>query len=177
MSLLAKRYATALHMAAREQSAIDQVRRDLATVHDVVLAPAVRALLTSPDLRFDERAALLGKLGQGMHVLVRNLLGMLQLRRRLDVLFDLHPEFHRLLLADRGEVLGVAETPRPLVGDELERLGALAARLSGRKVVLSVQIAPELIGGIRLRIGNVLYDGSVRTALDQLEQRLLQASL
>jgi F-type H+-transporting ATPase subunit delta len=177
MSLLAKRYATALHMAAREQSAVDAVGRDLAVLHDVALAPAVRALLTSPDIRSDERAAMLAKVGKGMHVLVQNLLGLLQQRRRLDVLFDIHPEYRRLLLADRGELEGVAETPRPLADGELARLGELAARLSGRKVVLSVQIVPELIGGIRLRVGNVLYDGSVRNALDQLEQRLLQTSI
>ncbi|MBL9078772.1 MAG: ATP synthase F1 subunit delta [Planctomycetes bacterium] len=177
MTLLAKRYATALHLLARQQGAVDAVAADLRALHAALSAPAARALLTSPDVRATERAQVLQKLGQGRHALVQNLLGVMQHRRRLPVLFDLHPEFHALQLADRGEVEGVAESPHALDAATVQALQALAGRLSGKKVSLTVAIRPELLGGVRLRVGNVLYDGSMAAALTQLEQKLLQAAI
>ena len=57
------------------------------------------------------------------------------------------------------------------------RLEALAGRLSGKKVRLAVAIRPEVLGGVRLRVGNVLYDGSLQSQLGQLAQKLAQASV
>lgn len=172
MTLLAKRYATALHLAARKANAQEQVAADVQAVHQDLLSPAARALLLSPDISVVEREHLLGKLGKGRHALVQNLLFVLLRRHRLDLLFDLHPAFRLLMLQERGEIEGVVETPRPFAADEAERLHALAQKLAGRKVQLAVKVRPELIGGVRLFLGNVLYDGSVKSALDQMEQAL-----
>lgn len=177
MTLLAKRYATALHVLAQQQGAVDAVDADLQALHRALAGPAAKALLTSPDVRVAEREQVLGKLGQGRHQLVQNVLGVLQHRRRLEVLFDLYPAFHALRLADRGEVEGVAETPHALGEAEVAALQALAGRLSGKKVSLTVAIRPELLGGVRLRVGNVLYDGSMAAQLTQLEHKLLQAAI
>ncbi len=177
MTLLAKRYATALHLAAKAAGAVDQVGGDVQALHAALASPAARALVTSPDVKVGERDAILQKLGAGKHPLVQNLLGVLQHRHRLEVLFDLHPAYRALLLEQRGEVDGVVETPQPLAAAQIEELAALASRLSGKKVALTVALRPELLGGVSLRIGNVLYDGSMAAVLAQLEQRLLQSAL
>ena len=177
MTLLAKRYATALHTLATEKGAVDAVASDLAVVHAVLSAPAARALLTSPDVSAAERANVLTKLGAGRSELLRNLIGVLKTRRRLDVLFDLYPAYRALVMATRGEIEGTVEAAHPLSAEELAALTALAGRLSGKKVVLSVVQRADLIGGVRLRISNVLYDGSLRAALDQLGQKLQQAAV
>ncbi|HLQ37877.1 MAG TPA: ATP synthase F1 subunit delta [Planctomycetota bacterium] len=172
MSLLAKRYATALLLATNGQQATEQIAGELLDLHGALQHGAVRALLLSPDVTASERAATLQKLGDGRHALVQNLLAVLLRRHRLAVLFDLHPAFRALVMLQRGELEGVVETPRPLAEAELARVRELAGRLGGGKVALAVRVRPELLGGIRLVIGNVLYDGSVRTALAQLEQQL-----
>lgn len=177
MSLLARRYANALLLAAKAAGAVDQVGSDLKSLHGALLDRRVRALLQSPDLTSAERGRVLGRLGTGRHQLVQNTIGLLQRRRRLEVLFDLEPEYRALVMRERGEVEGVVESPRPLGEAELQKLQALAERLSGRRIALQVSIRPELIGGVRLRLGNVLYDGSVKTSLEQLEQSLLQAPI
>lgn len=177
MTLLAKRYATALHVLATQQQAVDAVGADLAAVHAALAAPAARALITSPDVTAAERAGVLGKLVAGRHVLVQNLVGVLQHRRRLDVLFDLSPAYRALVMAARGELEGVAETAHPLGADELAALTALAGQLTGKKVQLTVAQRADLLGGVRLRLGNVLYDGSLRASLDQLQQKLQQSTI
>jgi len=102
---------------------------------------------------------------------------VLQHRHRIDVLFDIQPAFRALLMAQRGELEGIVETARPLAAEDESRLREVAGKIAGRKVALSVQVRPELVGGVRLRIGNVLYDGSLQSALSQLEKKLLQATI
>jgi F-type H+-transporting ATPase subunit delta len=169
MTLLGKRYAQALHALAGEQ--------DLAVLHQALASKEARAVVQSPDVGAAERGALLGKLTAGRHELVRNTVGVLQHRRRLEVMFELYPEFRALVMAARGEIEGTAETAHELGEAEVASLQALAQKLSGKRVRLSVAVRPETLGGVRLRLGNVLYDGSLRTALDQLEQRLAQAAI
>lgn len=175
MTLLAKRYATALHLAAKAQGAADQVLTDLSAVHAALADAATRTVLLSPNLAAAERLGLLQSLGGSCHPLVQNLLGMLQQRHRLEVLPDLQPAYRELVMQEHGLADGVVETPLPLGQDELERLTRLASKLSGKQVTLTMKLRPELIGGVRLLVGNVLYDGSVKSALDQLEQQLLSA--
>jgi F-type H+-transporting ATPase subunit delta len=177
MSLLAKRYATALHALATEQGSVDAVEQQLAGLHAALASPEARALFTSPDITATERTALLDKIAGGGGSLVRNLIGVLQQRRRLAVLFDLYPSWRTLAMAARGEVDGVVETAMALDPAELQALTALAGRLTGKKVQLTVAVHPELLGGARLRLGNVLYDGSLRASLDQLAQKLSQAAV
>lgn len=177
MTLLAKRYASALLMAARSAAAEDAVAADLAAVHAAVQAEGVRQMLASPDFTELERARVLGKLTSGRHKLVDNLVKVLQHRHRIDVLFDIQPAFRALLMAQRGEQEGIVETARPLAAEDESRLREVAGKIAGRKVALTVQVRPELVGGVRLRIGNVLYDGSLQSALTQLEKKLLQATI
>ena len=177
MTLLARRYAEALYALADERGAVDAVGADLLALHEALASPAARAVVQSPDVTEPERRQVLARLTEGRDQLVGNLVGVLHHRRRLEVLFELQPAWRSLVMAARGEVDGVAESAHALGDDELAALEGLAGRLSGKKVRLTVAIRPELLGGVRLRIGNVLYDGSLRATLDQLETRLSQAAV
>lgn len=174
MTLLAKRYATALFALAKDKGVTDAVASDLAELHGELHAPHAGDLLTSPDVAADERVGILAKLTAGRHDLVANLVGVLQHRRRLEVLCDLPAAFRELYMDDRGEVEGTAESAHPLDEQELKSLTELACRLSGKQVVLTATHVPDLLGGVRLYVGNVLYDGSLRAALNQLQDKLQQ---
>ena len=177
MTLLAKRYATALFALAKDKGAVDAIASDLSQLHGELHAPHAAELLTSPDVHVEERQKILNMLTEGRHELVVNLVGVLQHRRRLEVLADLPTAFRELLMADRNEVAGVAESAHPLSEDELKDLTALAGRLSGKTVTLTAKHRPDLIGGVRLVVGNVLYDGSLRAALNQLQAKLQQSTV
>lgn len=177
MTLLAKRYATALYLAARDRNEVDLIERELEGLHCAVADPTVKAMLTSPDIPSSERLKIVDKLVASSTELVRNFVHVLLDRRRQQVLFSVRGEYRAIRMAERGEVDGVVESPRPLDDQELEGLKAIAAKFSGKKVDLSVAIVPDLIGGVRLRVGNTLFDGSVKSSLEQLEQELMQASV
>jgi F-type H+-transporting ATPase subunit delta len=177
MTLLAKRYASALHLAAKAGNAVAQVEHDLQALHAGLQEPIVRALLTSPRESLADRTRVVEKLAAGRHALVQNLLQVALVRRRQEMLPDLYPAFRALCMQERGEVEGVVETPKALGEDEVARLSEMAKSLCGKKCVLTQRIRPELIGGVRLIVDDVLYDGSVQSSLQQLEQKLLQTSV
>ena len=177
MSLLASRYAKALFDAAAARDAVEAVAQDLAVVKQELEDPTVRAMVLDPDTPAETRHRVLLTLGQGRDELTRNLLSVLESRRRCDVLPNLQIAFRRLVMQQRGEVDGLLETAHPPDEDSLRAIQATANKLTGKQVVLTVRENPELIGGVRLRVGNTLYDGSLLSAIEDLERRLMTARI
>lgn len=176
MTLTAKRYAKALFDAA-SPDVRDGMASQLQTIGDVLQDEGARMAVTNPDLPAQARELACAKLAEGAHPLVQNFVKVLLHRRREAVLLDIAPAFHELVLASRGEVEGVLETASALDASMVDSLAQTASKLSGQKVTLRVQENPELIGGVRMRVGNTLFDSSVATAIDDLERKLLAASL
>jgi F-type H+-transporting ATPase subunit delta len=85
---------------------------------------------------------------------------------------DLLSEFQRLIRLDRDRHLAVVESAAPLVPDVRATVQAGLARLYGDGLEASFQENPGLIGGMRIKVGSDVYDGSVRAKLAALEARL-----
>ena len=177
MTVLARRYARALFEVAESKGAVDAVAADLAAIDGALADAELRAFVSRTDLSGRAVSALVGRLGEGRHELLRNLLTAIEHRRRHAVLLDLRVAFDDLVRASRGEVIGMAESARPLGDEQRDALRDLASRLSGRQVQLEFQEDTQLIGGVRLRLGNTLYDGSVATQLAELRHKMLDAPL
>lgn len=177
MSGLVRRWAQAAFDVASAQGAVDAVGQDLAQIAEVLNDADLRALVQRPELSTSLRDRLTLGLSRDRHPLTGNLLRALAARRRLALLTELPKAFEALVLASRGEVRGVVETSHPLDEAAMATLGRAAEQLSGQKVVLDVRQNPALIGGVRLRVGNTLWDGSVSARLERLRQQLLEAPL
>ncbi len=176
MTLTAKRYANALFDAA-PADVRDAIAGELQSIGEVLQDEGARMAVTNPDLPAAARERACTKLAEGAHPLVQNFVKVLLHRRREAVLLDVAPAFRELVLASRGEVEGVLESAGPLGATMIDSLAETASRLSGQKVTLRVQENPELIGGVRMRVGNTLFDSSVATAIDDLERKLMSAPL
>jgi F-type H+-transporting ATPase subunit delta len=105
-----------------------------------------------------------------------NLVGMLVERRRVERLPDIAREFGRLLDEHRGVVTAVATSAAPLEAGDVEALRTRVESLTGTQVQLRTEVDPSLIGGVTVRIGDRLYDGSVRGRLERLRNQLLAGS-
>jgi F-type H+-transporting ATPase subunit delta len=104
---------------------------------------------------------------------VHRLVGLLVERGRIDRLGAVAAEYRRLLNRERGVVEAVATAAAPLTGDETEALQRKVAQMTGRTVDLRVEIDESLIGGLTVRVGDTLYDASVRGRLERLRSRLV----
>lgn len=174
MSLLARRYAAALFDVAESRGATAAVLADLETLREVLGSPAGKMFLGNPNTSRQQVDLLRRALANGNEV-SKNAVGVLLQRRREQILGELATEFRALVQDKAGEAVAVVETARPLTTDDQTALREQMARLTGKRIVLDVRENPDLLGGVRVRVGNTLFDGSLLGELESLQQALLQA--
>lgn len=175
---VARRYARALFDAAREAGALEQVRADCSLLTTVLADRDAIAMLADP--RFDhaaKRGLLEKSFGAMLHPLTRGLLGVLERRRRVELIAEIPLAFRELDDAHAGRVRGEVETAQPLDAGAHARIEAALSARTGRKVLLTHRTEASLLGGARVTFGGTRLDASVRGALDALERRLLEAEL
>jgi F-type H+-transporting ATPase subunit delta len=176
MALYSSRYARALaeivadsHLDAR---AIDGELTDFAAAwHE---SADLRGVFADPSIPAAKKVAVLDKLAPrlGLSKTVRNFLAVLINHDRIEGFTEVLAEYR----AEVRKILGIAEveftTARVLDEAErrqvVERVGALA----GAEVEATFYQDPSLLGGVLLRIGSTVYDGSVRGRLEQLKEKL-----
>ena len=169
----ARRYAEAAFDIARRDGTVDAWLVQLDRAAAAVADPGVMRRLENPRAPLAERhAALISVLGADLAAPVANLIGLLMRRRRLDALPRIAHEFRRLYNRDAGIVEAVATSAAQLDKAEVDALRTRLERISGARIELVVNVDPSLLGGVQVRLGDRLIDGSVRGRLERLRSRL-----
>jgi F-type H+-transporting ATPase subunit delta len=174
---VARRYARALFDLAQEQNLVDQVERELDLVlHAAAGSKELQMLLELRTISAEVKHAALDKaFGGKLSTLTLNFLHVLIAKRREAILADVKNEFVALANQARGIIEVEVRSARPLDSDVLAALqNKLAARF-GKQVQMHTRVEPELIGGLVVRVGDQLLDGSVKTRLQRLKSRLVAA--
>lgn len=174
-SMVAKRYAFALFQIAEEQKILDQVEEELRVVKEVFMYnDDVHTVLGSPKLSKETKKEILAAAFGSLNQYVVNTLMLMVDRHREDELAAVAEEFIELANEAKGIAAAVVYSIRPLNDEEKAGLSAVFAEQVGKKSLQIENIVDsDLLGGIRLRIGNRIYDGSLRGKLDRLERKLL----
>jgi len=175
VAVAARRYARALFQLAQEGGRVDTVRANLATFEELVQDNAeLQAVLLQPLHPAAERRAVLDKVAEQVDadVLLRHFYAFLIDQRRLIDLAAIRSEYDRLADEEAGITKAAIRSASPLDEEQLRRLRrALATRVGG-EVEVTVDVDPTLVGGIVATIGDVVYDGSLRTQLAHLRTTL-----
>lgn len=95
-------------------------------------------------------------------------------RERLAALPDIARELDAMIDERKGRIAAEVVSARPLSDQQLAQLERALEALSGKKVDIAKREDPELLGGIVAKLGDTVYDGSLRTQLAQLRQRLVE---
>lgn len=174
-SAYARRYARAVFQMAVEQKELNVWQSDLRKIASIIRDEALFAFLENREVPFDEKAkALSERLGE-IHPMALKLVSMLVARGRLGMIEDISDEYQQMLDSYRGvEGAQVAEvtTAIPLDDDYKLKLAQRITDMVGRPVVLRAKVDPGVIGGIVIRIGDRLIDGSIRSKLAALRREL-----
>ncbi len=174
---VARRYSRALFDIATERGVIDQVDRELHLVVSMIEAnPPLRAVMNDVLIAPAAKRDLVSKLFQGKVSDITMSFILLVVRKRREAHF---PEIYRAFLDLANEARGIVEvevrSAVPLDNTVLKGLeNKLVARF-GKRVQFQTQVAPELIGGLVVRVGDELMDGSVKTRLRRIRDRLVSA--
>ena len=170
-----RRYATALFDTARKQGVVDQVEEELKAVDQVLRAvPRLTRVLRAPIIARAQKQELLQKaFGTRVGKLTGRFLALVVERRRETILTDIYGEFQRLANEARNILPVQVTSAVPLSDSEREALAKALSGRTGKNVTLEVEIDPQIMGGLMLRMGDTVIDGSVRSRLKQLRSRLL----
>lgn len=155
--------AQALFAMAEQVDVLDEVEDELFRFGRILdREPTLRSALTDPSLPAQRKTELLqALLGDRVQAATLVLVHEVVLRPRGRTIDRGLEEYGRLAAERRERLVAQVRTVVPLSDEQLERLAtALAARL-GHQVHLNVELDPDLIGGLTVRVGDVLFDGSL----------------
>ena len=178
MNEVAREYGGALFALAVEQELCDALLSETEAVQGLLLSsPDYIKLLASPEIPLAERErALVSAFGEANGYLL-NFLRMMVTRGYARALPDALNEFGRLYRERFGIELAVIQSAAPLSDAEKERLVLALRRRVGKEISPLYRVEPELLGGIRVEVGGVLYDGTLRRRLDGLSDSLSELTL
>ena len=172
IATVADRYVNALFELAAEADALPAVEADLGRFSDMLgesadLARLVRSPVFSAEEQQRAVGAVLDKAGIGG--LTGNFIRVVAGNRRLFALPDMIVAFRKRLAAHRGEVAAAVTSAEPLSEQHLTALKEALKASIGKDVALQVSVDPTLIGGLIVKVGSRMIDGSLRTKLNSLK--------
>ncbi len=172
---VAGRYAAALYdIASEKKEMVDKIESELKAIKDIIEDnPDLQKLLYHPQITPAAKKDLLEKLFKGkISDVTSNFLALLVDRRRETYLLDIMAEFIALANAGRNIITAQVTTAVELNDQEKGELNRVLARLTGKKIQASYDVDPSLIGGVVVRMGDKFIDGSIKTKLAALKERL-----
>ncbi|MFN8533120.1 MAG: ATP synthase F1 subunit delta [Dehalococcoidia bacterium] len=169
----ARRYAQAVFGLATDQGRLDGWTDDLGTIATALAQPDLRGALESVKAPFAAKQAIVDQVFSGqIDPLARNLLLLLIQRGRLHLIDDIVSRYGELVNEQRGIARATVTTAVALDDGERQQVADRLAGLTGKQIRLETAVDPSIMGGLVARFGDKLIDGSTRTRLIALRQRL-----
>jgi F-type H+-transporting ATPase subunit delta len=174
----ARRYAEAAFEIADRDGTIDAWLAGLKVAEERLGDPEVERFLINPAVPFLTRREVVEKLlGDDVQGAPRNLVLLLLQRSRVQLLPAVARELRRLHARREGIIEAEVTSAAVLSDPELDAIRQRLIQMTGGRVEISLRIDPEILGGVQVRIGDRLIDGSVRGRLERLRSRLASGSI
>ena len=173
---IARRYARALIAVALEKGRVDEVLAELETmVRTVAGSPELQDLFQSPGFSKKQRLGIIDAFAE-KKVFAEPTVSFFRLlveRGRTEHIEQIARIYRQLADESAGRVRAEVHTPRPLEPKDSARLKEALAKITGKKIQLDAQVDETLIGGMVAKVGDRVFDGSVRTQLENIRKAAL----
>ncbi len=176
-SVLAKRYAKALFDCALGDNALERVYADLVEIEKIISeSKDFREFLKNPIFSIEERQTIIRSvLAESYNPLTKNFILFLAAKKRLNVFENICRSFTDLY-RDANQILPVKITSRfELSSAQLKSLSSRLAEKFKKKIEPYLVVDAHLLGGLKVQIGDVVYDYSMRTQLEKFKENLVFA--
>ena len=174
MTQLAQEYAAGLYALAQEEALCGQMLTQMHTLVDCFSEePKFLQLLSNMSLRQEERLQILDDtLRSQVHPYLLNFLKLLLKRNALHEFFDCEHIFRSLYYKEFGVVDACVTTSVALNESQVERLTQKLESMTGKRIALTQQVDPSLLGGVLLEMDGKRYDNTLAHRLDTLRRTI-----
>lgn len=171
---LVRGYAEALFSVSEAEGSLEAVEDELfAFAKAVERDRGLRDALRDPALPADrKRAVIVDLIGGTAHPLTVNVLGFLVEQGRARELGPIIQELAEIAAKRRRHQLAEVRSAVPLTAAQRRSLEAALSKATGRTVEVKIVVDPAVIGGVIAKVGDTVFDGTVKTRLDEAKQRL-----
>ena len=172
---VARRYARALFDLATEKGRVEAWGESLAALAKALRdAPDIAESLADPVHTRDDRRAMAERIAiaLGLEPEPKNLFLLMADRNRLDRTADVLRAFGELVDARLGRMRARVASASPLSPEAVDAIASRLSEVTGAKILLERSVEPALLGGVVAQVGSLVYDGSVRTQLEDLKRSL-----
>ncbi len=175
---IANVYAQALFEAARDAGTLDATGADLAAFAAAMRdSKELTAVMYNPRIDSGTKKDIVAELTQGADRLFVNGLNVLIDKLHADLIFDLDERFRQLVKKEQ-KMMDVEVTTAVALEDETRaKIRERIEQATHRKVEIRETVSKDIIGGLVLRFGDIIVDGSLKARLEQLRRRLAQANI
>jgi ATP synthase F1 delta subunit len=174
---IASVYARSLFEVAKENDKLDEIHDELGQfVDELDSNRELQVYFFSPYFSSAEKKEGIGKVIENGDEHFVRFLELLAERHRLPAAFRIRREFDRLW-AEENKLLPVTITSAvELDKDTVDDLGQKIQDQTGQKIDLTANVDPDLIGGLRMQVGNMVYDATIRGRLEKLRREVARAA-
>ena len=174
-NMIARRYAKALVQIGTDDGAVDTFNAELAALCSILRDnPDLAAIIGNPAYGIEAKKEILKEIVATMSLsgTMANFVQLLLDRNRLLFLPQIAESYSAFADELSGVIRPTLTSGLPLDDSQVEAIREALATKTGKQVVLTVQVDPALIGGVVTQIGDMIYDGSVKTQLNRIEDIL-----
>ena len=177
MEEIAEVYARALFEAAKDDEVLDRVHEELGQFADALDQDRnLQVFLFSPYFSSEEKKDGIRRIVSDADERLLNFLELLAERHRMPALFRIRRIFQDLW-AEENKLLPVTVTSATeLDAGLVDDIGKRIEEQTGRRVELSSNVDPDVLGGLMVRVGNMVLDATVRNRLEQLRKQVAKAA-
>jgi F-type H+-transporting ATPase subunit delta len=177
MEEIAQVYARSLFEVAKENDELDEVHDELGEFADTLdKNRELQVFFFSPYFSAEEKKDGIDKVVEGANERFLNFLKLVAERHRVPAIFRIRREFDDLWRQE-NRLLEVRVTSATALDDELiQSIGRRIEEQTGQRIDLDANVDPDVIGGLVLRVGNMVMDASVRGRLERLRKEVARAA-
>jgi F-type H+-transporting ATPase subunit delta len=177
MQELAEVYSRALFEIAKERDVLDRVHDELGQFADALAEDRnLQVFLFSPYFSSEEKRDGIERIVDDADERLVHFLQLLAERHRMPALFRIRRAFEAMW-AEENRLLPVSVTSAVELDEGLvQEIGRRIEEQTGRRVELSANVDPNVLGGLMVRVGNMVLDATVRNRLEQLRKQVARAA-
>ncbi len=172
--VIAVRYAEALFNVALEKKLLDRTSADIAHVLEVCADnPDLLRFFSLPDVESSQKEALVDRLfREDAEEPIMGLLHVLIRADRIDQMEDIFTDYNRRVMEYERRARAVVTSAAPLSQAEIANVRAALAKALQKEIEIDTEVDPSLIGGLVVRVGDAVFDNSIRSSLSKMSRHL-----